>query len=509
MRNKRILKNTLALYSRQIVIVLINLYALRVVLNALGVGDFGIYTAVAGFVTLLSFLPGTMASATQRFFAYAIGQQDDLKLKQTFSVNWVLYLAIGLIALLLLQTIGLWFVTEELNLPTDRRLAALHVYQLVALGFVASILASPFIAILIAHEDMHLYALVSVIEAVLKLGAAMLLSRAAGDVLVLYAGFLLITALITTTIYIGICLKKYAECQFRKIHWDRAQLKETLDFTGWTLFGQLTTVFRNQAVTVLINQLFNPATVAARAIALTVAGQAMVFSQNLNTGLYPPIIKSYAADQKDEMFNLILNGSKLTFFLMWVFALPMMLEMEAILTLWLATPPPEAVLFTQLALVESLILSFSLPLATAARAPGKMKLYELSLGSIQVAIFGASWAVLEAGYPAYAVFIVAIIANLLMFKVRLLLVKGLIGLPMTPYYLKVLYPLGIVTLLSATPALLLKQWTTDGLLGSAAVVMVSVIGTTLFTYYFGLDKAWRTKIKALILLRVAGKGANA
>lgn len=509
MRNKKILKNTLALYCRQIVIVLINLYALRVVLSSLGIEDFGLYTAVAGFVTLLTFLPGSMASATQRFFSFALGQQDEQKLKQTFSVNWLLYAAMALIALLLLETIGLWFVTEHLVIPDGRVLAALNTYHMLALGFIATLFASPFIAILIAHEDMHLYALISVIEAVLKLSAALLLVYVAGDALELYGGFLLIVALVTTTTYVAVCLKKYPECQFRKIHWDKAQLKEILDFTGWTLFGQLTTVFRNQAVTVLINQLFNPATVAARAIALMVAGQAMVFSQNLNTGLYPPIIKSYAADQKDEMFNLILNGSKLTFFLMWVFALPMMLEMEAILTLWLATPPPEAVLFTQLALIESLILSFSLPLATAARAPGKMKLYELSLGSIQVAIFGASWAVLKAGYPASAVFIVAIIANLLMFKVRLLLVKGLIGLPMTPYYLKVLYPLGIVTLLSATPALLLKQWTNDGLLGSAAVVLVSIIGATLCTYYFGLDKAWRAKIKALILLRVAGKGANA
>jgi len=502
MRNKRILKNTLALYSRQVVIVLINLYALRVVLTSLGVEDFGIYTAVAGFVALLSFLPGSMASATQRFFAFAMGQQDAQKLRQTFSVNWLLYAAIAVIALLVLQTIGLWFVTNHLSIPDGRRLAALSAYHMVSLGFVTSIFTSPFIAILIAHEDMHLYALISVVEAILKLGAAVLLAHVQGDMLELYGGFLLVAALITTTAYVAICLTKYVECQFRRMYWNKSLFMEIIEFTGWTLFGQISTVFRNQAVTVLINQLFNPATVAARAIALTVASQALVFSQHLNTGLYPPIIKSYAANQQNEMFDLILNGSKLTFFLMWVFALPLLIEMEAILNLWLKTPPAEAVLFTRLALVESLILSFSLPLATAARAPGKMKFYELTLGSVQLGIFVASWLVIQAGYPAYSVFVVAIIANLLMFQVRLLIVRKLIALPLSPYYLKVLLPLGIVSILSASLALLLKQWTGDGLVGSAVVMAASMAAAATAMYFLGLDNAWRNKINVLVLSRV-------
>jgi O-antigen/teichoic acid export membrane protein len=278
-------------------------------------------------------------------------------------------------------------------------------------------------------------------------------------------------------------------------------MSEIIGFTGWTLFGQLSTVFRNQAVTVLINQLFNPATVAARAIALTVSNQTLVFSQHMNTGLYPPIIKSYAANLKEEMFSLILNGSKLTFFLMWVFALPMLIEMESILSLWLKTPPPESVYFTQLALVESLILSLSLPLATAARAPGKMKLYELSLGSIQVAIFFGSWLILKAGYPASSVFIVAIIANLLMFKVRLLIVKKLIDLQLTPYYMKVIIPLSLVIFFSATPVLALNNLLEEGLASSAIVALTSIACSALCIFYLGLDQFWRNKIISIIKYR--------
>lgn len=502
MRNNKILKNTLALYTRQIITILISLYTVRVVLNALGIENYGIYSVVAGFVALLAFLPGTMASATQRFFSFAMGQKNDLSLKQTFSVNWVMYAGIALLAFIMLQTIGLWFVSEHLKIPDNRYEAAINLYNMVVISFVFSIFSSPFIAIIIAHEDMHLFALISVIDTILKLVAALLLNHVQGDVLKLYGQFLLMTAAITTSIYIFICLKKYAECQFKKTYWNEVLFREIIGFTGWTLMGQLSTVFRNQAVTILINQLFNPATVAARTIALTVSSQVMVFSSNLNTGLYPPIIKSYAAGQKEDMLNLISNGSKLTFFLMWVFALPMIIEMNTILGIWLKTPPPEALIFTQLALIESLILSISLPIATAARAPGKMKLYELSLGSIQILIFAFSWLVLKLGYSASSVFVVAIIANLIMFQVRLTIVNKLIDLPLAPYYKSVLIPVVLVIILSAFPSIIMRSLLPEGLIPTIAVIFFSMTSATLSMYFIGLDKNWRAKVKQVLANRL-------
>jgi len=502
MSNNKILKNTLALYTRQIIIVLISLYTVRVVLNALGIQNYGIYSVIAGFVALLAFLPGTMASATQRFFSFAMGQKDNLKLKQTFSVNWIMYAGIAILALIVLYTVGLWFVTEHLKIPDDRYEAAISLYKMVVISFVFSIFSSPFIAIIIAHEDMHLFAFISVVDAILKLSAALLLNHVQGDVLEVYGMFLLTTAAVTTSIYIIVCLKKYSECQFQKLYWNKILFKEIVGFTGWTLMGQLSTVFRNQAVTVLINQLFNPATVAARTIALTVSGQVMVFSNNLNTGLYPPIIKSYASDQKTEMLSLISNGSKLTFFLMWVFALPMILEMNTILSIWLKTPPPEALLFTQLALIESLILSISLPIATAARAPGKMKLYELSLGSIQILIFIFSWILLKLGYSAASVFVVAIVANIIMFQVRLVIVNKLIELPLAPYYKIVLIPVILVILLSALPSMATHYLLPDGLFSTAIVIVVSMVSATTSMYFIGLDKNWRIKVKQVFISRL-------
>lgn len=508
-KNRKILKNTLALYVRQVLIVFVNLYVLRVVLTTLGVEDYGIYSVVAGFVTLLTFLPGTMASATQRFFSFALGQASHEKLKQIFSANWLLYAAISLIALLVFETIGLWFVKEHLSIPPERFAAALTLYHLTALSFIVSMFASPFMAIMIAHEDMHFYALLSIIEAMMKLVAAYLLLYITWDKLELYGQLILAVALINTAIYIIVCLRKYAECQFKKIYWNNSLVKEILGFTGWTLFGQVTTVFRNQAVTVLINQIFNPATVAARAVAMRVASQALVFSQHFNTGLYPPIIKTYAANQKDEMLSLVLNGSKLTFFLMWFFALPLLIEMETILKLWLKIPPPEAVLFTQLAIIESLILSLSLPLATAARAPGKMKFYELSLGIIQVGIFLVSWLILKAGCAPSSVFIVAIAANTLMFKVRLVIVKKLVQFPMAPYYKIVILPVSIVILVSFLSAAAIKHWMPDTLFYTALVVLMCMTISTASMYFIGLDRGWRKKMREMLASRVARLRWNA
>lgn len=491
------------LYVRQILIVVLNLYALRVVFNTLGVNDYGVFTVVAGFVTLLTFLPGTMASATQRFFAFALGQADQEKLNKIFSVNWLLYGLIAIAIVLTLETAGLWYVSNQLNLPDERRAAAYILYHFTIASFALSVFSSPFMAILIAHEDMHWFALISIVEAVLKLAAAISLSYLPFDNLPLYGMLLLGVAGVNTTLYIFICLRKYTECQFRKIYWDTVLIKEILGFTGWTLLGQVSTVARNQAITILLNQFFNPATVAARAIAMTVASQVMVFAQNFNTGMYPSIIKTYATDQKKEMLNLVTNGSKLTFFLMWIFALPLIIEMENILALWLGAPPPAAVLFTQLAIVEALIMSISLPIATAARAPGKMKLYELTLGSIQLLIFIACWIVLKAGYPAEAVFYVAIIANILMFKVRLLLVNKLVSLPILPYYKQVLFPVLGVVIISSLLTIILRALLPDGLFYSALLIAFSMFVSTGCMYYLGLDRLWRQKCKTLVTNRLS------
>ncbi|KPQ29112.1 MAG: Na+-driven multidrug efflux pump [Marinobacter excellens HL-55] len=501
-RNKRIAKNTLMLYFRQLLILFVSLYTVRVVLDQLGVEDYGIYGAVGGLVALSTFLPGSLAQATQRFFSFALGEQNNERLKTTFSVNLVLYGSVALIAYIALQTIGLWFVNTELSVPEDRFEAAKALYHFAILTFLFSVITTPFMAIIMAHEDMKLYAYISILEAFMKLGVVFLLQYIVWDKLELYGLLVLFVGVVNAIIYVGICLYRYEECQFKKFYWDSALLKEIIGFTGWTVFGQVSTIARTHAITVLLNQSFSPAVVAARALSVQIASQVNIFSGNFNTSLYPPIIKSYAANQHQEMYGLITGGSRITFFLLWVFALPMMVEMETILGIWLTTVPPDAVLFAQLALIEALILSISMPLTAAARAPGKMKAYELTLGTIQICIFLTAWAVVAAGAPAYSVFIVAIIANILMFGVRLFLVNRLTGFPVVNFLRFTALPVLAIVVVTALPVTFISQFLPNGFYWSALVIFTSFFASTIAMYFIGLDKAWRAKVVTMIRSRL-------
>lgn len=496
--NKRIVKNTLLLYVRQLLILIVSLYTVRVVLSTLGVVDYGIYNVIGGIVLLLSFLRGTMASATQRFFSFALGQKDQFKLNKTFCVNFAIYLVISIIAVISLESIGLYFVKNQLNIPVERLNSAITVFHFSVLTFITTIFITPFIAIIIAHEDMKFYTYISIVEVLMKLAIVFLLIWLPWDKLEIYAILTFLVSLILVFVYFIFSVKKYPECQFKKIYWDKTLLYEIVGFTGWTLFGQVTTVIRTQAITILLNQMFSPVIVAARAIATSVTNQINIFSNNFNIGLYPPIIKYYAADEKDEMFKLIYNGSKITFFLMWAFALPLFLQMDIILSAWLDNVPEYTVLFTRLALIEVLINSISLPLATSARAPGKMKLYELTLGSIQIIIFIIAYILLKNGEEAYSVYVVTIIANFFMFFIRLILVKYLIGLPFMNFIKKVVLPVVKIMIISGALSLYLKQILSSGIVFSAISIVLSIIISFITMYYVGLNKIWRERVRQLL-----------
>lgn len=501
-RNNRIAKNTLMLYFRQLLILFVSLYTVRIVLDELGVEDYGIYAAVGGLVALSAFLPGSLAQATQRFFSFALGAEDNERLKKTFSVNLALYAFVALVAYLALQTIGLYFVNTELAIPAGRFEAAKALYTYAAFTFMVSVVTTPFMAIIMAHEDMKLYAYISILDAVMKLGVVFLLQYVEWDKLELYGLLLLCVGVVNAMIYIGICVYRYEECQFQTFHWDSALLQEIVGFTGWTIFGQFSTVARTHAVTVLLNQSFSPAVVAARALSVQIANQVNIFSSNFNASLYPPIVKSYAADDREGMFGLITGGSKITFFLLWVFALPMMVKMEEILGVWLTVVPSDAVLFSQLALIEALIVSISLPIAAAARAPGKMQAYELTLGSIQIGIFVVAWLAIARGAPAYSVFVVAIFANILMFGVRLYLVNRLTGFPVAYFLRYTALPVVVIVVVSALPILTLHKLLPGGVYWSLLLILSSVCLSTIAMFFIGLDKGWRLKVTTLVRSRL-------
>ncbi|MDE9382889.1 hypothetical protein PZ937_19025 [Vibrio alginolyticus] len=502
MSNKKIINNTLMLYIRQIILIGVNLYTIRVVLDVLGVDSYGVYTVVAGVVALFSFLTNSMAAATQRYFSYALGKNDVGLLYKTFTVNFVIYSIIAVFSLIFLQTFGFWFVENKLTVDVEFIDAAKILYQFSIFTLIATIMTSPFIAIIIAHEDMKIFAKVSIFEAILKLSVVFILGSIKENTLETYGLLLLCVSVLILSLYFSICMMNYRECQLKKWYWDYLLFKEVLSFTSWTLFGQFTSVLRNQSITILLNQFFSPAVVTSRAIATNIASQVNMFSSNFNTGLYPPIIKSYANNDKLQLANLLHGGSKLTFFLMWIFALPLIVEMELVLNIWLVETPEYLVLFTRLSLIESLIFSISLPLSTAARAPGKMKFYELVLGTMQISILLFSYVALKLGSDAYIVFLIAIIVNVAMFFVRLVIVSKLVGINIEQFLRKVLYPICILVALSLSVALSSKSIPCNQYVSGLITVTTSFISSTLIMYRYGLDAEWRMKVKSFMLKKI-------
>ena len=501
---KRIARNTLMLYFRQTLIMAVSLYTVRIVLSVLGAEDYGIYNVVAGVVTMFSFLSGAMATASQRYFSFDLGKGDTENLKKTFSVTLTIYALLALLIVLLAETVGLWFVYNKLVIPSERLSAAKWIYQAAVASFLFTLITTPYMSAIIAHENMDVYAYVSIVEVALKLGIVFLLQVLPFDKLIVYGFLLLAVAVINTSLYRLYCIKKYEECKFRFL-WDKALFKDMLDFTSWTLFGQFTSIVRNQAVTVLFNQFFTPVVVAARSISLQVTKAVNVFSQNFNTSLYPPIIKEYSAGNKDSMYNLLYNGCKMTFFLLWVFALPLILNMQVVLSLWLKNVPEWTVLFTQLALVEVLVSSLGQPVATAARAPGKMKTYELSLGSLQLIIFVFSWILFKAGYQAWISFVIAIGVNLVMMVLRLVLVHGLVGLPLRQFVVKTVIPLILMVAVSFSFAFMLNRFMPFGMVSSFLQIVITVPVTCIVMFFLGMNSEQREMVVDVVKRKIGKK----
>lgn len=493
-RNKRIAKNTLLLYARMVVTMGVSLYTVRIVLNTLGVEDYGLYNVVGGVVALLGFLPGSMASATQRFFSHALGQKDQNKLNKVFGVNSLIYLGIGIVALIVLITGGIWFVENQLQVPEGRLDVLVSLFYIAVVTFVLTIFKSPFMAIIIAHEDMKIYAYLAIVESLLKLGAVLLLVNLSGDKILVYGFLLLLVASIDTAIYVVICFRRYAECRIQNIRWEPGLAKEIVGFTGWTLFGQLTTVTRGAALTILLNQYFSPVVVAARAIAVNIASQSNMLATQFNTSLYPPIIKAYAANERKEMYDLVINGSKATFFLMWILALPIFIKMKEILSIWLKIIPEFSVEFARLTLIEALIFAVSLPVGTAARAPGKMAAYESILGTLQLGILFVSWVLVSSGLGPESVFYTAIVVNLIMFGVRLGIVGRLTGLPVLGFLKGTMPPIARVVLVSGALSAMVSFYLPKGIMFLIFYLAVSLTINAVTIYFLGLPETLRQQL---------------
>ena len=487
----RIAKNTLLLYFRQILIMLVSLYTVRVVLNVLGAEDYGIYNVVAGVVTMFGFLSGAMATASQRYFAFDLGKEDYEHLKTTFSVTFQIYVLLAAIIVVLAETIGLWFVMNKLVIPLERMTAAIWIYQAAVFSFLLTLITTPYMASIIAHENMNIYAYVSIVEAVLKLAIVFLLQVLDYDKLILYALLLTSVSFINTGIYRIYCKKHYIECKFKYVK-SKALFKEIVSYSGWNLFGALSGILKRQGINIILNLYFGALVNAAYSIALQVSSSTTTFSQNFVTAMRSPIIKAYAAGHYTETKRMVFSGCKFVFFLVLLFALPLILEMDIILNLWLKNEVSEIMItMTRLMVIEVLILSMSYLIMALAQATGKIKTYQSVVGGILLLNLPISWIILECGFPSYSVVIVAVIIDLISMLARVSIVGKLTFFNVREFFFKVALPCILVTLISLVIPLFLHLNENIGLLRLSEVTITSIIFIVLSAIIIGATKSER------------------
>lgn len=496
--NKRIAKNTVMLYIRMLFTMGVSFFTSRVILQALGVEDYGIYNVVGGFVTMFTFLNGGMVASTQRYLNFEIGRGDEKQLSKVFSTALQIHALIALVIILLSETIGLWFLCGKLVIPVERMNAAIWVYQCSVVSCVVSIMSVPYNADIIAHEKMSAFAYISIVEVSLKLLIVYLLYISPWDRLIFYAVLLLFIQLLVRWIYVRYCSKHFPESHYRhKIN--RPLLKEMSSFAGWGVFGGLANILYTQGVNILLNLFFGPIVNAARGIAVQVQSAMHGFVGNFQMAINPQITKNFASGNLIQMHNLIFRSARFSFFLLYFLTLPIIIEAEYILTLWLKTPPTDAVIFTQWMLAVSLLYTVSNPCIIANQATGKVKVYQITVGSILLLIVPISYIALLLGAPAYSVFIVHFSMECVAQFFRMYLLQNLINLPIRAYLDNIYKPVIIVAVLSILLPLYLKSLIPAAFTRLFVVVVSSILSVTLFVFIIGLTKDERQFIIGKLL----------
>ncbi len=441
---KRMAKNAGMLYFRMLLTMGVTLYTSRVVLQTLGVDDFGIYSVVAGFVTMLGFLNSAMSSATQRFLAFELGKSGDKDMRGIFSMSLNIHLLIAVFVLVLGETVGLWFVKTQMTIPAERLFAAEWVFHLALLSFMVTIVSVPYNALIIAHERMSVFAWVSIIDVTLKLLIVFMLAWFGMDNLILYAVLSLAVVFIVFMVYRSYCKFRFEESRFR-LYWDKQLFNIMLSFTGWSLWGNLSAVMTGQGVNVLLNIFFGPVANAATAIAMQVSGALNSFISNLQVAISPQIIKSYAAQDMAYMHKLVCNGAKYSFFVLLLLSVPVLNNMDFVLSVWLGNVPDYTVVFTRLIILSILIESLSRTFITAAQATGRIKLYQFVVGGILLLNLPFSYILLKKGGAPEVVFYVTIALSITALLARIQLASSLINMKKNKYISDTLVPVVSVT----------------------------------------------------------------
>lgn len=455
-RSKRIAKNTIYLYVRLLIVMAVSLYTVRVVLHALGVQDYGLYSVAAASVAIFAFIGGALSQASQRFLSIDIGRGDQPALAKTFAAAFTLHLGVAAIVVLLSETLGLWIFNTQLNIPEPRVLAANHVYQLSILSSVLMILQTPFMALIVAREELWFFALVGMLEAISKLVVAYAVLNFEGDRLELYAAFIFLSSIALFLLYVGFAMAKFKEARLRP-HADWDAYKDMAGFVGWSFIGNAAVAGRTQGVNLLLNIFFGPLANAAYAVMTQVQNAVNSFTSSLQTALSPQIYQSYGKGRIGDFHSLTLIGSKISFMLLLILVVPIMHALDYLLHNWLGVVPAHADAFVRGIMVVLLIDTASLPLVAALAATGKIKWYQITVGGVLLLNVPISYlAFRTTGRPDVFVY-VAIILSVVALLLRLIFLRRLVSLRVGEYGQRVALPVIAVSAFSFALLMLAKR----------------------------------------------------
>lgn len=483
--NKRIAKNTVYLYFRTILIMGVTLFTSRVILRTLGITDYGIYNAVGGLVAMFSMISGALTNAISRYITYELGKNSLSKLNLTFCTSVNIQLVISSIVLLLCEIVGVWFLNYKMNIPTDRMVAANWVLQCSLLTFVINLISVPYNACIIAHENMQVYAYISIFDAMLKLSIAYLLIISPIDKLVVYSVLLVAVSLIIRVFYGVYCSKHYPETKFSLIY-DKRIFREMLGFAGWNFFTNTTSILNSQGVNLLINVFWGVALNTAVGIATQIQAAISQFVNSFTTALNPQITMSYAQNDFARMHSLVCKGAKFSYFLLLLFALPIIAETPAILNLWLGQVPVYTIIFVRLAIISSMVNILGNTPYTACMATGKIKKYAIWVTTVGSLSFFLTIPAYKVGLPPETSYLLYIIIYILVLFVKLRLMKQMLSLRVQEFVTSVLLRIIPVTIISFAIIIIFVTHTECSLFRMFSTICLSIAIWSLSVYFIGL-----------------------
>lgn len=498
--NKRIFRNTFMLYIRMLFTVVISLYTSRVILDTIGVEDYGIYNLVGGVVVLFSFFNSALTSATQRFLTIELGSNNILGFQKTFSLSFLIYLGLSFIIVILLETIGLWFLNVQLRIPIERMYAANLIYQFSICSFVISILRTPYNAAVIAYERMSFFAYISIVENLLKLLIVYLLLILNFDKLVMYGILVTVVTLLISILYYFYSAHRLEGCRL-SFNWDKILFKRLLNFSGWSLLGSFSVIATTQGLNMVLNMFFGIIVNASMGIANQVNSVSGQLLSGFQTAFNPQLVKYYAVGDKDGLLKLIYRSSKFSFYLLMFISIPLLLEMPAILLLWLDTVPKYTVEFCRLLLIASLFEALSGPLWMTIQATGEIKLYQVIVSLLFMLNIIIPCLLFYLGYTPVAAFGVRIVISIIIWVYRLGVLHNRINLSWKHYLRKVFLLVVNVSLLSfVIPAIVCIFY--EGNLQLYLVIISSIFSSSLCIYLFGLDEGERQYIFENVIKKI-------